>query len=149
MDEYNQDFLNNNYNMNDEDDISPIEYTNESLEDKYLGINQNNGEMFGVFDEINQNYEEITKNFKETQKKQKLYEQRIKENFERLNQNHHNNYYINNNFDNNQYQFSTSSRQYEPNINISSDNNILIIIPIKTSIKLIWKAHSILLIILE
>jgi hypothetical protein len=57
MDEYNQDFLNNNYNMNDEADISPIEYTNESLEDKYLGINQNNGEMFGVFDEINQNYE--------------------------------------------------------------------------------------------
>ena len=124
MNRYNYDFMMNDYN-NEEEDESPMDNNNEQND---LNNEQNNEEMFGVVDEINQEIARADKNLHETKKKRMMYEQMNKENLMRLNKNRINSYNEINDlediFDNNKkYQFSTPSRVYEPNFNISSDIN--------------------------
>ena len=124
MNGYSYDFM-MNYSNNEEEDESPMDNNNEQND---LNNEQNNEEMFGVVDEINQEIARADKNLHETKKKRMMYEQMNKENLMRLNQNRINSYNEINDlediFDNNKkYQFSTPSRVYEPNFNISSDTN--------------------------
>ena len=87
---YKNDFLENDYNYNEEEEESPIDDINEAYEESDSDNNQNDdrGGMFGVVDAINQNVAQISKNINETKMKQRLIVQKNQENLRRLNQMH-------------------------------------------------------------
>jgi hypothetical protein len=97
MDPDNYEYLPNNDNYNEEEDESPIYNSNENSGEDNYDSNQNNDEMFGVFDDINQKFEKCTKDIEANKMIGKMNDKIAKENFERLNKYKNYIYFKNNN----------------------------------------------------
>ena len=83
----NYDYLNdnNNYENEEEEDEPHMNYNEENPEENYLENDQNEG-MFGVFDEINENFQEIYEDMNKNKIRQQMMNQQVIENDKKLNQ---------------------------------------------------------------
>ena len=128
MEPYTYDYMkDNNYENEEEEDESHIKYTEENEEGNYLPNNQNEG-MFGVFDEINENFEEIYEDMNKNKLIEQKMSQQVKDNYKRLNQKNIGIYNPSNNYEDDfnqekKFQYTYPSLMNKQITDISRDNN--------------------------
>ena len=125
----NYDYLNdnNNYENEEEEDEPHMNYNEENPEENYLENDQNEG-MFGVFDEINENFQEIYEDMNKNKIRQQMMNQQVIENDKRLNQKKIGSYMQHNSYEDDlnkekKFLYTYPSMMNKPITDISGDNN--------------------------